>query len=138
MMKKFLFMLPLILTVLTGCSQYRLKEGQYFSTEQGREDQICVYDDLIFVKIKTPDDSPDSVQYWQWGGKYEVNELGEISFDMDKLTKKKWNFYFSFVLTQGNILVKNQGDAKTQTLKFAPIRKRQKNNTADQETPPAF
>jgi len=99
MSKKFLLaaVSAVVLAVLTGCSSTPLPTGKYQINEQGREDFAVVYGDLIFLRIKSPDDAPGSLAYWEWAGKYKVEENGVLVFDMDKETRDRWDFYFQFI-----------------------------------------
>ena len=89
--------LAVILAGLAGCSSTPLPTGKYQINEQGREDFAVVYGDLIFLRIKSPDDAPGSLAYWEWAGKYKVEDNGVLVFDMDKETRQRWEFYFQFI-----------------------------------------
>ena len=87
----------ILLAALAGCSSTPLSTGKYQINEPGREDFAVVYEDLIFLRIKSPDDAPGSLAYWEWAGKYKVEENGVLVFDMDKETRQRWDFYFQFI-----------------------------------------
>ena len=82
---------------LAGCSSPRLPTGKYQIDEPDREDFAVVYEDLIFLRIKSPDDAPGSLAYWEWAGKYKVLDNGEIKFDMDHETERRWKFNYQFL-----------------------------------------
>lgn len=82
---------------LAGCSSPRLPTGKYQIDEPDREDFAVVYEDLIFLRIKSPDDAPGSLAYWEWAGKYKIEDNGVLVFDMDRETLSRWEFYFQFI-----------------------------------------
>ena len=90
---------------LAGCAEPNLRTGEYRYDQVGRDDFAAVYDDLIFVHVKSPENVPGTLAYWEWAGKYKVLENGEIEFDMDHETARRWKFSFQFVRNQGGILV---------------------------------
>ena len=93
----FIFALALAAGLLAGCSQPNLRTGEYRIERSGRDDFAVVYDDLIFVHIKSPENVPGTLAYWEWAGKYRVLENGEIEFDMDRETRRRWKFNYQFL-----------------------------------------
>ena len=91
--------------LLAGCSAVNLPTGKYDGSLTGREDFAVVFEDLIFIHVKSPEDAPGKLMYWDWAGKYEVDSDGEIELDMDKLTKKRWKFYYNFLKHRDGISV---------------------------------
>ena len=82
---------------LAGCAQPNLRTGEYRIERSGRDDFAVVYDDLIFVHIKSPENVPGTLAYWEWAGKYKVRENGEIELDMDHETARRWKFNYQFL-----------------------------------------
>ena len=91
--------------MLTGCSSPQLDIGEYRIAEGGRSDFIFAYQDLIFLQIKSPEHALGSLEYWNWAGKYSIDDSGEIHFDMDRETQKRWRFYFNFLKHRHGIVV---------------------------------
>ena len=82
---------------LAGCAQPNLRTGEYRIERSGREDFAVVYEDLIFIHIKSPENVPGTLAYWEWAGKYKVLENGEIEFAMDHDTARRWKFNYQFL-----------------------------------------
>ena len=82
---------------LAGCSQPNLRTGEYRIDQPGRDDFAAVYEDLIFIHVKSPENVPGTLAYWEWAGKYKVLENGEIELDMDRETLRRWKFNFQFL-----------------------------------------
>lgn len=91
--------------LLAGCASAKLPIGRYETQLNGREDFAVVYEDLIFISIKSPEDAPGKLGYWSWAGKYRVSDNGELEFDMDKEARKRWGFYFTFLNNRNGITV---------------------------------
>jgi len=106
-MNRFLFMIAagaaaLILTA--GCNtQPYLPTGKYQISDPGRSDFAVVFEDLIFLRVKSPEDAPGSLAYWEWAGKYKVDDNGEIMLQMDHETNRRWRFYFQFLKKRDGI-----------------------------------
>ena len=97
--------LALATLILAGCAGPNLRTGEYRTTQPGRDDFAVIYGDLIFLHLKSPDNVPGTLAYWEWAGKYQVQDNGEIFFDMDRETERRWQFSFQFVRKRGGILV---------------------------------
>lgn len=97
---------------LCGCSSPRLDIGEYRIAESGRGDFIFAYQDLIFLQIKSPEYAIGSLEYWNWAGKYTIDEAGEIHFDMDRETGKRWRFYFNFLKRRNGIVLNDYRSGK--------------------------
>lgn len=82
---------------LAGCAQPNLRTGEYRIDRNDRDDFAVVYDDLIFVHVKSPENVPGTLAYWEWAGKYKVLENGEIELDMDHETARRWKFNYQFL-----------------------------------------
>ncbi len=104
--------------VLVGCAEPNLRTGEYRSDQPGRDDFAAVYDDLIFVHVKSPENVPGSLAYWEWAGKYKVLDNGELRFDMDRETARRWHFSFQFVRNQQGILVNDLERQSGLTLRY--------------------
>ena len=82
---------------LAGCAQPNLRTGEYRIDRNDRDDFAVVYDDLIFVHVKSPENVPGTLAYWAWAGQYKVLENGEIELDMDHETARRWKFNYQFL-----------------------------------------
>lgn len=82
---------------LAGCSSPNLRTGEYRIDRSGRDDFAVVYEDLIFIHVRSPENVPGTLAYWEWAGKYKVLENGEIELDMDRETLRRWKFNFQFL-----------------------------------------
>ena len=89
--------LALAALLIAGCAQPNLSPGEYRIDLPGRDDFAVVYEDLIFIHVKTPESIPDPFAYWEWAGKYRVLDNGAIDFDMDRETRRRWNFSYQFM-----------------------------------------
>ena len=89
--------LALAAGILAGCSQPNLRNGEYRIDRRDRDDFAVVYDDLIFIHVKSPENVPGTLAYWEWAGKYKVRENGEIDLDMDHETERRWKFNYQFL-----------------------------------------
>ena len=88
---------------LAGCAQPNLRTGEYRIDRNDRNDFAVVYEDMIFLHIKSPDNVPGTLAYWEWAGKYKVLENGEIEFDMDRETARRWRFNYQFLRKRDGI-----------------------------------
>ena len=103
---KTFFLAILFLPVLfCGCSSLTIPNGKYDTTLDGREDFIAIYNDIIYLRIKQPDDDRKNNDYWEWGGNFKLEDDGRFIFDMDEDTARKWNFSYEFSLSNGMISV---------------------------------
>lgn len=85
------------LALLCGCASEKLRNGEYRIDRSSRDDFAVVYNDLIFLHIESPELAQGNRAYWEWAGKYEIGEDGEIEFAMDHEMQRRWKFYFQFV-----------------------------------------
>ena len=109
-MNKFLLLALFIFPVLfCSCAQLVAPPGKYETTIDGREDFAAVYNDLIFIRIKEPDDDRKRSAYWDWAGHFEIMENGRILLDMDEDTARKWGFHYDFSFNNGMIVVHDLG-----------------------------
>jgi len=124
-MKLFSFAAAVTAAVLfAGCSGPQLAIGEYRSAEKGKEDFIVAYQDMAFLQIRAPQYAPGSLEYWNWAGKYSITDAGEIVFDMDRETAKRWNFYYTFLRRRDGIVVNDLSSNKGYLLKYRIPRKR--------------
>ena len=107
-----------------GCSSPQMEIGKYQITDSGREDVIMVYENMLIMQIKSPENSSGSLKYWNWGGKYTLDENGEIFFDMDRETMKRWRFYYSFLKRRNGIVLNDLSTNKGYLLKYQIPKKR--------------
>ena len=110
--------------LFAGCSSPQLDIGEYRISEAGREDFIVAYQDMIFMQIRSPQYAPGSLEYWNWAGKYSISDGGEIVFDMDRETAKRWKFYFNFLRKRDGIVLNDLSTNKGHLLKYRIPRKR--------------
>lgn len=106
------------LMLLAGCSSTPLATGKYQIAEPAREDFAVVYEDLIFLHIKSPDDAPGSLAYWEWAGKYKVEENGVLVFDMDRETLRRWEFYFQFIRNREGLVFNDWANQNGHLLRY--------------------
>lgn len=110
--------------LLAGCSSPQLDIGEYRITDGSRKDFIVAYQDMIFLQIRSPENAPGSLAYWNWAGKYSVEDDGEIIFDMDRETRKRWNFYYNFLRKRGGIVLNDLSNNRGYLLKYQTPQKR--------------
>ena len=125
-MKKFyLFLLLGSLLFVCGCQNELLNTGMYLPKDGGDE-YIVVYKDLIFMHILRPDTMTGVDTYWDWAGKYEINDVGELEFDMSGKEKKDWKFYYVFrPHSSGGIMLEDLSNPKrSHILLKRPIQRR--------------
>ncbi len=103
---------------LAGCAEPNLRTGEYRADQPGRDDFAAVYEDLIFVHVKSPENVPGTLAYWEWAGKYKVLDNGELSFDMDRETARRWHFSFQFLSNKQGILVNDLEQQSGFTLRY--------------------
>ena len=96
-MRSYLFLSVLATLLLCGCASEKLRTGEYRIDRSDRGDFAVVYDDLIFLHIESPELAPGNLAYWEWAGKYKLDDNGELELDMDHETQRRWKFYFQFV-----------------------------------------
>ena len=99
----FVVMLALAGLFLAGCAEPNLRNGEYRLDRPGRDDFAVVYEDLIFLRIRSPENVPGKFAYWEWAGKYKVLGNGEIEFDMDHETRRRWKFNYQFLRKKDGI-----------------------------------
>ena len=104
-MFKWQFPLVLALAALCGCTVPQLPIGVYRAEESAHDDQAMVYQDYIILQVKAPVYAPGGLAYWNWGGKYTLDEDGTITLDMDRETARTWAFYFEFLMRNDGIVV---------------------------------
>ena len=100
----FVMILALAGLFLAGCAEPNLRTGEYRIDRSGRDDFAVVYEDLIFIHIKSPENVPGTLAYWEWAGKYRVVD-GEIEFDMEHETQRRWRFSYQFLRKSDGIVV---------------------------------
>ena len=104
MKRVFLLLVAVSCALICGCSSPKLDIGVYRAGSD-REDFIFAYEDMIFLQIKSPECAEGSLEYWNWAGKYSIDEDGRILFDMDTPTRKRWNLYYNFLHKSGGVVV---------------------------------
>ena len=104
---KHTIQLFLLLTVflLCGCEVIRLRNGKYEISQAGRGDFAAVYNDMIIIRLRNPEEPGTGNGYWEWGGTYSIRDNGIIELDMDRQTARDWNFYYDLRMQDGAIRV---------------------------------
>jgi hypothetical protein len=110
--------------IFCGCSNLTLTNGKYQIPDQSRQDYACVYDNLIFLNVKAPENKLQRNSYMQWAGKYTVEANGEIFLNMPRELNKEWRFYFSFLKTKDGIVVNDLSSGVGFLLKYELPEKR--------------
>lgn len=99
-----------VLASAVGCTHEVLHNGMYKNPSPSRDDYAVVYEDLIFLHIKAPENIPGASAYWEWAGNYSINsDDGLITFDMDRETASRWNFSYNFLRRSGKIIINDLG-----------------------------
>lgn len=93
------------LFLLCGCSSQKLNIGVYQSVDSSRDDMAMVYEDMIILQVKSPENSEGALAYWTWGGNYSYDDDGQIILKMDDETRKRWNFYYNFLGRKDGIVI---------------------------------
>ena len=122
-----LLILPLA-TFFCGCSQLTLATGKYETSLPGREDFAAIYDDLIFIRVREPNDDPSQNSYWDWAGNFDIEDDGHIILKMDKSTARKWNFHYDFYRRDGMITVYDLSAENSYNLRHRPGSAAQRRN----------
>ena len=121
MCRKFLILLFLpLLVILCGCEQLTLANGKYEASLSGREDFAAIYDDLIFLRVREPSEDPSVNSYWDWAGKFDIENDGRIILKMDKDIARKWNFHYDFYRNNGMITVYDHSSQNSYNLRYRP------------------
>ena len=124
-MKKTLFCSVFsALFVLCGCSSPKLNIGVYQSIDSSRDDMAMVYEDMIILQVKSPENAEGALAYWTWGGKYTYDDNGEITLDMDEKTRKRWNFYFNFLGRKDGIVINDLANNTGLVLRYTLPKRR--------------
>ena len=119
-MKKSLFLFGAIAALMlggAGCASVGLPNGRYLPAEE-RGDYEIVYQDLIFLHMRAPENSPGQTAFWDWAGSYSVGDGGKLELDMDTPTRKLWDFYYNFRMQGGMILVDDLSTRTTYPLRI--------------------
>ncbi len=132
MKKMVLLTAAFVVTVLigAGCTSPVLATGRYAAEVSGREDYAMVYQDMIFLHVKTPRLHSDRLEYWDWAGKYELDASGNIVLDMPRDEQKLWGFYYTFISKKEGIVLNDVGDRKGYLLRYHPTPKRRSTSSA--------
>lgn len=105
MKNTLLFVSLFTLFLLCGCSSQKLNIGVYQSIDSSRDDMAMVYEDMIILQVKSPENAEGALAYWTWGGKYSYDDDGQIILKMDEETRKRWNFYYNFIGRKDGIVI---------------------------------
>ena len=95
MKRSFRLFLAAAMCVICGCEVIRLSNGKYEISQPGRGDFAAVYNDMIIIRLRNPEEATGTANgYWEWGGSYSIREDGVIELDMDRETARNWRFYY--------------------------------------------
>ena len=92
-----------------GCTEITVPAGKYDTTLDGREDFAAVYNDIIFIRVKEPDDDLKRNGYWDWAGNFDISDNGKLLLKMNDDDARKWGFHFDFYFSNGMIVVHDIG-----------------------------
>ncbi len=107
--------------LFSGCEQLTLDNGKYETALPGREDFAAIYDDLIFIRVREPSEDPSQNTYWDWAGKFEIEDDGHIKFKMPRELARKWDFHFDFYRRNGMITVYDLDAENSFNLRLRPV-----------------
>ena len=91
--------------ILCGCSSPKLNIGVYQRIDSSRVVMALVFEVMIILQVKSPENAEGALSYWTWGGKYTYDEDGQITLKMDDETRKRWNFYYNFLGRKDGIVI---------------------------------
>ncbi len=115
-----LFAIAVAALVLSGCAVEPLSSGKFAARLNNRDDYAIVYNDYIFLHIKTPPEIVDRYAYWDWGGTYSIGDDGEILLDMSREERRMWRFNYLFYRQQDGIRVDDLSNSQFFILKPEP------------------
>ena len=118
-MKK-MFVAMMLGVLICGCTEIRLTNGKYTTNLSGRDDFAAVYNDLRFLRLRNAEDNTINNGYWDWAGKYEIVDGKHISLDMDRKTKRDWQFYYSLTMRGNAIVVEDHRAENSYVLTLRP------------------
>ncbi|MCI5779551.1 MAG: hypothetical protein MR051_07045 [Lentisphaeria bacterium] len=121
-MRKKWFRIAAALTaaLLAGCTEVRLADGKYTTALSGRDDFAAVYGDLIFLRLRNAEDDTMDNGYWDWAGKYRIEDGSLIKLEMDRKTGRDWNFYYRLTMRGHAIVVEDLRADNSYTLQLRP------------------
>ena len=125
--KHCLALVWVVMLLFSGCTPLLLPIGAYRSADRSRDDMAMVYGDLIILQVKAPRYAPGGLTYWNWGGKYTLDEDGTINLDMDKETARNWKFYFEFLRRNDGIVINDLENNTGVVLQYEPPKLRRNN-----------
>ena len=117
-MRSYLFLSVFAALLLCGCANEKLRTGEYRIDRSDRDDFAVVYGDLIFLHIESPELAPGNLAYWEWAGKYKVEENGVLVFDMDHETQSRWEFYFQFIRKREGVIFNDWANQNGHLLRY--------------------
>ena len=98
------FLAMAAMVCFTGCEVIRLENGKYETSLAGRGDFAAVYGDLIFLRLRNPENERGTdLGYWDWAGKYRIVDGNRIELDMEREKWRDWSFYYG-LRKRGNII----------------------------------
>ena len=123
--------------LFTGCEVVHLANGKYETGMSGRGDFAAVYGDMIIIRLRNPHDETGTENgYWDWGGKYEIEDDNSLVLKMDRETARNWNFYYGIRRDGNAISVTDYRAEKTFQLKHVPALPKRRTDS-DTPIPPA-
>ncbi len=120
MRKAIVFAFITAAVIISGCTEIRLANGKYTCNLPGREDFAAVYNDQIFLRLRNAEDETMNNGYWDWAGKYKIVDGSHIELDMDRQTRRNWNFYYNLNMSGNSIVVEDIRGENSYSLKYSP------------------
>lgn len=77
-----------------GCTPITLDNGVYTRDDQRDGGFACVYNDLIFIRVRMPESANVSNGLYDWAGKFDISSDNEINLDMPHEDLRNFKFYF--------------------------------------------
>ena len=106
-MKKTWIAGALLALLVSGCTEVKLDNGCYIRNDRNDGSFVCVHDDLIFLRVRMPENSPHGESSYDWAGKYKIDSDNDVILDMDREELRNWNFYFNLRKNGKNITVED-------------------------------
>lgn len=105
------------IAILAGCSSDHIPGGCYQPANPADGCIACVYEDIIFLRVKMPDNSNRPGANNDWAGKYELDKKsGEITLKMTDEQWRNWKFYFGLRLAGNTLKIDDFSRQTTYTL----------------------
>ena len=125
-----------VLLFVSGCEVIRLANGKYETSIDGRQDFAAVYNDMIIIRLRNPENESGTENgYWEWGGFYKVSKDNLIEFDMDRQQNRDWRFYYELRKSGNAIKVIDHRAGNSFILNYESVNPA---NRSDQQSYPLY